>query len=229
MVLLCMGQRSDAKGNSPAYSLNITLGNRTESSHLHARRLYAAPAGAESGFSFAFHHLRRSGATAGASAQSYRSSIRTVYRVSRPRSNTPNHGFGVPGIPSPAGYLTVSLYKLPGRDSYAGGRSSSPSPAAATAAAGRNPSVTMNACASNELPVDVDHRRPGGGGSAPKRGRGGRLPPERMDSSASLLLLQVPRVMPPHEELTLEAREGRVDEDGTVAAWWEGDGKREGG
>lgn len=109
-------------------------------------------------------------------------------------------GFGVPGIPNPAGYFIVSLYKLPGLDSYAGGISS--------AGVGRNPSVTMKALALKEELVDVDQRlcdtleELGMGG-------GGRLPPERTDS-VSLLA----SVMPPQDEdceLVLAVRVLRVE------------------
>lgn len=75
--------------------------------------------------------------------------------MTKPHQAAKSHGFGVPGIPIPAGYFTVSLYRLPGLDSYAGGLSSS-------AGGGRNPSVTIIAFALKEELVDVDQRLCGG-------------------------------------------------------------------
>lgn len=118
-------------------------------------------------------------------------------------------------MPSPAGYFIVSLYKLPGRDSYAGGLSPPSS--------GRNPSVTMKAFALKDELVDVDHRLCAGA-DGPGTGGGGSDPPERVEPASSLLLLQVPSVMPPHEELVLGVRELRV-ENGCVE--WCGDEERE--
>jgi hypothetical protein len=62
-----------------------------------------------------------------------------------------------PGNPSPASYLTVSWYKLPGLLEYSGGWVAwcwccwSPGPP------GRNPSVTTNAFALYDELVEVDH------------------------------------------------------------------------
>lgn len=126
-------------------------------------------------------------------------------------SHRSHEGFGVPGSPSPAGYFTVSLYKLPGLDSYPGGGPSLSLPSSSPAAIiGRNPSVTRNAFALKLELVLVDHRLLGGcAAELPGIGAGGRLPPdspERMEL-VSASLLHVPRVMPPHEEEVLGARE----------------------
>lgn len=102
-------------------------------------------------------------------------------------------GAGPLGSPSPASYLTVSWYKLPGLLEYPGGWF--------WWSSGRNPSVTMNAFALKDELVEVDHLL-GASDEDPGSGGGGSDPPEMMESvsgsdipermeSASLLLARV--------------------------------------